>query len=125
MVVDNNCVMILWAFQIQTDKQVMANQSDILVVEESCSDRCGSPQQQQNQEEGRRKKKREIPRIGGEDVWSEDISDPLGHCSTWSCEHPAGGMASADPRSNIGNLCPEDAMLETAGIKSRTLELLI
>lgn len=33
MVVDNDCAMILWDFQIQTDKQVMANQLDIVVVD--------------------------------------------------------------------------------------------
>lgn len=51
-VVENNRTTVLWDFEFQADKQLLANQPDRLTGWQDCScDRCGDPSRQKIQED--------------------------------------------------------------------------
>lgn len=85
MVVDNNCVMTLWNIQIWTDKQVMSNQLDVVVVDKVDMQAVLTDAATPNDSNIRKNE----TGTAGDNVKSEVINDPLGLRSTWSCEPQA------------------------------------
>ncbi|XP_055368940.1 uncharacterized protein LOC129604854 [Betta splendens] len=110
-VVDNERAKILWDFQIQTDRMVMANQPDIVVVDKEQSKAVVVDVAIPSNGNIRKKEHEKLEKYQGlreklEKAWKVKGGACVDR-STGGCDPQTGGVATTDPWKNIRHLSPE------------------